>query len=71
MHLLPTFWWCYVAELYEHFFSKRMGFFVCLFLFVFFYSFQAPEITLQIASSLPAMEASDNVFQGSFFYQVL
>ncbi|XP_019509167.1 PREDICTED: uncharacterized protein LOC109388688 isoform X1 [Hipposideros armiger] len=29
----------------------------------------APEITLQIASHLPAMEASDNAFQGSFFYQ--
>ncbi|XP_074212992.1 uncharacterized protein LOC141575841 isoform X1 [Camelus bactrianus] len=29
----------------------------------------APEITLQIASRLPAMEASDNAFQGSFFYQ--
>ncbi|XDA84108.1 hypothetical protein R6Z07M_013916 [Ovis aries] len=30
---------------------------------------QAPKITLQIASHLPAMEASDNAFQGSFFYQ--
>ncbi|XP_034864793.1 uncharacterized protein LOC118013216 isoform X3 [Mirounga leonina] len=30
---------------------------------------QAPEITLQIASRLPAMDASDNAFQGSFFYQ--
>ncbi|XP_048965428.1 uncharacterized protein LOC125755028 isoform X1 [Canis lupus dingo] len=30
---------------------------------------RAPEITLQIASCLPAMEASDNAFQGSFFYQ--
>ncbi|XP_047609423.1 uncharacterized protein LOC125111508 isoform X5 [Phacochoerus africanus] len=29
----------------------------------------APEITLQIASHLPAVEASDNPFQGSFFYQ--
>ncbi|XP_034864791.1 uncharacterized protein LOC118013216 isoform X1 [Mirounga leonina] len=29
----------------------------------------APEITLQIASRLPAMDASDNAFQGSFFYQ--
>ncbi|TKC36084.1 hypothetical protein EI555_012679, partial [Monodon monoceros] len=29
----------------------------------------APEITLQIASRLPAMEASDNAFQDSFFYQ--
>nr|XP_025749618.1 uncharacterized protein LOC112840426 isoform X1 [Callorhinus ursinus] len=29
----------------------------------------APEITLQIASHLPAMDASDNAFQGSFFYQ--
>ncbi|CAK7318509.1 hypothetical protein VULLAG_LOCUS21222 [Vulpes lagopus] len=29
----------------------------------------APEITLQVASCLPAMEASDNAFQGSFFYQ--
>ncbi|XP_045059910.2 uncharacterized protein [Desmodus rotundus] len=28
-----------------------------------------PEVTLQIASRLPAMEASDNAFQGSFFYQ--
>ncbi|XP_072678028.1 uncharacterized protein [Canis lupus baileyi] len=31
----------------------------------------APEITLQIASCLPAMEASDNAFQGSFFYQYI
>nr|XP_025122701.1 uncharacterized protein LOC102391018 [Bubalus bubalis] len=30
---------------------------------------QAPKITLQIASRLPAMGASDNAFQGSFFYQ--
>uniref|UniRef100_A0A8C5P3Q9 Predicted gene, 32742 n=1 Tax=Jaculus jaculus TaxID=51337 RepID=A0A8C5P3Q9_JACJA len=30
---------------------------------------QAPEITLQIASHLPTMEASGNAFQGSFFYQ--
>ncbi|XP_032974847.1 uncharacterized protein LOC117029780 [Rhinolophus ferrumequinum] len=29
----------------------------------------APEITLQIASHLPAMEAPDNAFQGCFFYQ--
>ncbi|XP_021093519.1 uncharacterized protein LOC110344314 isoform X2 [Heterocephalus glaber] len=29
----------------------------------------APEITLQIVSHLPAMEASGNAFQGSFFYQ--
>ncbi|XP_057172877.1 uncharacterized protein LOC130544592 [Ursus arctos] len=29
----------------------------------------APEITLQIASRLPAMDAADNAFQGSFFYQ--
>ncbi|XP_021552289.1 uncharacterized protein LOC110586402 [Neomonachus schauinslandi] len=29
----------------------------------------APEITLQIVSRLPAMDASDNAFQGSFFYQ--
>ncbi|XP_070129617.1 uncharacterized protein [Equus caballus] len=29
----------------------------------------APEITLKIASHLPAMEPSDNAFQGSFFYQ--
>ncbi|XP_047549654.1 uncharacterized protein LOC125079952 isoform X2 [Lutra lutra] len=29
----------------------------------------APEITLQIASHLPAMDASENAFQGSFFYQ--
>ncbi|KAM5320104.1 uncharacterized protein AAES06_019493 isoform 1-T1 [Glossophaga mutica] len=28
-----------------------------------------PEVTLQIASCLPAMETSDNAFQGSFFYQ--
>lgn len=43
------------------------------FVFVSFvsYSSQAPEITLQIASHLPATEASDNAFQGSFFYQVL
>ncbi|KAG5199423.1 hypothetical protein JEQ12_005902 [Ovis aries] len=32
---------------------------------------QAPKITLQIASHLPAMEASDNAFQGSFFYQYI
>ncbi|XP_042814287.1 uncharacterized protein LOC122231146 [Panthera tigris] len=32
---------------------------------------QAPEITLQIASHLPAMEASDNAFEGSFFFQGL
>ncbi|VFV27157.1 Hypothetical predicted protein [Lynx pardinus] len=32
---------------------------------------QVPEITLQIASHLPAMEASDNAFKGSFFFQVL
>ncbi|KAF5921149.1 hypothetical protein HPG69_018549 [Diceros bicornis minor] len=31
----------------------------------------APEISLQIASHLPAVEASDNAFQGSFFYQML
>ncbi|KAM7087383.1 uncharacterized protein WM277_027872 [Molossus nigricans] len=31
--------------------------------------FQVPEITLQIASHLPAMEASDSAFQGAFFYQ--
>ncbi|KFO20726.1 hypothetical protein H920_17889 [Fukomys damarensis] len=31
----------------------------------------APEITLQIATHLPAMEASGNAFQGSFFYQGL
>lgn len=30
---------------------------------------QAPETTLQIASHVPAMEVSGNVFQGSFFYQ--
>ncbi|XP_047679325.1 uncharacterized protein LOC125146655 isoform X3 [Prionailurus viverrinus] len=30
---------------------------------------QAPEITLQIASHLPAMEASDNAFEGSFLFQ--
>ncbi|XP_034521620.1 uncharacterized protein LOC109489917 isoform X2 [Ailuropoda melanoleuca] len=29
----------------------------------------APEITLQIASRLPVMDAADNAFQGSFFYQ--
>ncbi|XP_076781284.1 uncharacterized protein LOC143439190 isoform X3 [Arvicanthis niloticus] len=29
----------------------------------------APETTLQIASHVPAMEVSGNVFQGSFFYQ--
>nr|XP_035962756.1 uncharacterized protein LOC118544906 [Halichoerus grypus] len=33
------------------------------------FSRPAPEITLQIASRLPAMDASDNAFQGSFFYQ--
>ncbi|GAB1294201.1 Predicted gene, 32742 [Apodemus speciosus] len=32
---------------------------------------QAPEITLQIASRVPVMEVSGNVFQGSFFYQGL
>ncbi|XP_029771548.1 uncharacterized protein LOC115272688 [Suricata suricatta] len=32
---------------------------------------QAPEITLQIASHLPATEASDNAFEGPFFFQVL
>ncbi|KAM7235493.1 hypothetical protein CapIbe_012679 [Capra ibex] len=32
---------------------------------------QAPKITLQIASRLPTMEASDNAFQGSFFYQYI
>ncbi|VTJ52299.1 Hypothetical predicted protein [Marmota monax] len=31
----------------------------------------APEITLQIASRLPSTEASDNAFQGSFFYQYI
>jgi hypothetical protein len=41
------------------------------FAFVFCHSFQAPEITLQIASHLPAMEASGNAFHGSFFYEVL
>ncbi|XP_039085083.1 uncharacterized protein LOC120229872 [Hyaena hyaena] len=30
---------------------------------------QVPEITLQIASHLPAAEASDNDFEGSFFFQ--
>lgn len=30
---------------------------------------QAPETTLQIASHVPVMEVSGNVFQGSFFYQ--
>ena len=49
-------------------FSKMMGF---IFVSSAFYSFQTPEVTLQIASRLPAMEASDNAFQGSFFYQVL
>ena len=68
MHLLPFLGWCYITELHENFLAK--GWVLFLFLFVF-YSFQAPEITLQIASGLPAMEASDNAFQGSFFYQVL
>lgn len=64
MHLLG---WCCVTGLHGNFFSKRMG----LEFGFAFDSFQAPEITLQIASHLPAVEASDNPFQGSFFYQVL
>uniref|UniRef100_A0A8C6RM06 Predicted gene, 32742 n=1 Tax=Nannospalax galili TaxID=1026970 RepID=A0A8C6RM06_NANGA len=32
---------------------------------------QAPEITLQIASRLPATGISDNAFHGSFFYEMI